>query len=141
MTVTNPGTGPINNVALKASFDPGLEHESKASAVMRNLGTLGPLESRVTQLTLMLRLAGRHITGVTATADGGLSDSADQALLVQQPDLGVELIGPEVAAHRPAGGVERPRHQPRRRAAAERDPARPPAAGIDFRQCHPGRAP
>src|SRR5262249_33577623 len=41
VTVSNPGTGPATNVLLSASFDQGLEHETKVNRVELPIGVLG----------------------------------------------------------------------------------------------------
>jgi uncharacterized repeat protein (TIGR01451 family) len=94
ITVSNPGTGSATNVKLTASFDLGLEHESKARSVDLPLGTLGPNESRTVPLVLSARQEGRFVTRVAGSADGGLRDQAEQPVLVQKAQVSLQIKGP-----------------------------------------------
>jgi uncharacterized repeat protein (TIGR01451 family) len=93
--VSNPGTGSIGNVLLADEFDAGLEHETKAARIKKTLGTLGPGETRTESLTLTPRQSGQLVNRVTATADGGLTASAQQAIMAQRGQLKIELAGPK----------------------------------------------
>jgi uncharacterized repeat protein (TIGR01451 family) len=106
ITVTNPGTGPAANVSLKAEFDPGLEHETKANPLNLGLGILNAGEARSVPLVLTPTRVGRLNTRVTATAEGGLTDTAEHAIVVQQPQLNVTIEGPKTKyVNRPADFV------------------------------------
>jgi uncharacterized repeat protein (TIGR01451 family) len=94
ITVLNPGTGPASNIGLTATFDPILEHETKAKEVKLNIGTLGGNESRTVPLTLTALQEGRPVTRVTATADGGLKDQAEHAVVVRKSQVSLKLEGP-----------------------------------------------
>jgi uncharacterized repeat protein (TIGR01451 family) len=94
ITVSNPGGGPAANVVLEDSFDAGLEHETKANPVKLTVGTLGPHESRTIKLTLTPRQPGNLVNRVVATADGGLADHSEHAVVVQEARLGVQVTGP-----------------------------------------------
>jgi uncharacterized repeat protein (TIGR01451 family) len=94
ITLTNPGTGPATNVMLKDSFDPGLEHESKANPLELTVGTLAPQQSKTVRLTLTPRLKGRLVSRVAATADGGLAADAQHAVEVQEPKLTIKQTAP-----------------------------------------------
>jgi uncharacterized repeat protein (TIGR01451 family) len=94
ITVTNPGTGPATNVLLSAAFDPGLEHDTHANPVELPLGTLGPGESKTVPLVLTPRREGRLVTRITATAEGGLSTTAEAALTVQAVKVAITKTGP-----------------------------------------------
>jgi uncharacterized repeat protein (TIGR01451 family) len=94
ITASNPGTGPATSVLLKATFDQGLEHESRYNPVELALGTLGPGEEKGVTLTLVPRRLGQLTNRLTATADGGLSDQAQHTVNVQEPRLSLKLSGP-----------------------------------------------
>jgi uncharacterized repeat protein (TIGR01451 family) len=94
ITVSNPGTGPANNVLLSDAFDAGLEHESRANPVILRLGTLAPNETRTIPLVLVPRQTGRLVNRVTATADGNLRDQAEHPVTVQQARLTLTQTGP-----------------------------------------------
>jgi uncharacterized repeat protein (TIGR01451 family) len=93
LTVSNPGTGPANNVLLQARFDDALEHDSRANPVELPLGTLAAGASRTVSLTLRPRRPGPASCRVVATADGGLVDQAQHTLTVQSARLEVRLTG------------------------------------------------
>jgi uncharacterized repeat protein (TIGR01451 family) len=94
ISVSNPGTGPVNNVLLSASFDAGLEHETRANPVELPLGTLGAGENRPVPLTLVARQAGKFVTRVTATGDGNLKSDAQATVVVQTGRLSISKTGP-----------------------------------------------
>jgi uncharacterized repeat protein (TIGR01451 family) len=94
ITVSNPGTGPATNVALSDSFDPSLEHESRANPVELKIGTLAAGESKTVPLTLTPRQVGRLVNRVTATADGGLVARAEHLVTVQSAQLKITKNGP-----------------------------------------------
>jgi uncharacterized repeat protein (TIGR01451 family) len=94
ITATNPGTGPATNVVLSATFDPGLEHESKVNTLQLKIGTLAPGESRTVPMTLTAQKLGRLVNRVSATADGGLRDQAEHPVVVQKAQLALTVTGP-----------------------------------------------
>lgn len=96
ITVNNPGSGPATNVLLKALLGTGLEHASRAPSVELALGTLAPGESKTTTLPLTGRQPGPLATRVTVTADGGLTQTADNQVTIQQPQLSLAVNGPPV---------------------------------------------
>jgi uncharacterized repeat protein (TIGR01451 family) len=93
MNVTNPGTGPLENVTLTAQFDQGLVHEKGVNTLNLTLGTLAPQESKSAALTLTPRAPGRLSTRVVATSNN-LSDSAEHVVIVQEPQLTLAVEGP-----------------------------------------------
>jgi uncharacterized repeat protein (TIGR01451 family) len=95
VTVTNPGDGTVTNVLLNAQYDPGLEAPQNAKTLTLALGNLAPGDSKNIPLTLTPRQPGRLVARVTATADGGLSDSAEHAVQVQQAQLTLSVFGPK----------------------------------------------
>jgi uncharacterized repeat protein (TIGR01451 family) len=92
ITVTNPGSGALDNVTLTAQFDPNLVHEKGVNTLNLALGTLQPQEVRNAQLVLTPKAAGRLGTRVIATANN-LSDSAEHFVVVQEPKLEVSIEG------------------------------------------------
>jgi uncharacterized repeat protein (TIGR01451 family) len=96
VTVTNPGTGPATNAVLTDSFDPGLEHESKANPVELKIGTLEAGQNVTKTLNLTPRDVGRFFNRVTATADGNLSAKAEHPVTVQLARLAITMTGPKV---------------------------------------------
>jgi len=95
INVSNEGQSPLTNVVVDATFDKTLKHADRATTMRLELGTLKPQENRpLPLLTLTPSEVGSFTTRVTAKADGGLVDTADQTIAVQQAQLGVKLIGP-----------------------------------------------
>jgi uncharacterized repeat protein (TIGR01451 family) len=94
VTVSNPGTGPATNVLLSANPDAALVHETAANPVELPLGSLGAGESRTVPITLTARQLGRLVNRVTATADGGLKDKAQHAVVVQEAKATLKITGP-----------------------------------------------
>jgi uncharacterized repeat protein (TIGR01451 family) len=96
INVINEGSSPMTNVVVEASFDKALKHADRATTMRLELGTLKPQENRpLPQLTLTPSEAGRFTTKVMAKADGGLFDTAEQTIAVQQAQLSVKLTGPQ----------------------------------------------
>jgi uncharacterized repeat protein (TIGR01451 family) len=93
--VANPGGAPAANVRVRASFDEGLEHESRTASVEVPLPVLNPGEQRdLLPLVLTPRKTGRLAVRVEAQADGNLRDRAEQAMDVQEARLKVSMTGP-----------------------------------------------
>jgi uncharacterized repeat protein (TIGR01451 family) len=93
ITVTNAGTGPATHVLLKDEFDAGLTHASKVNAVELSLVSLPAGASHTETLVLTPQQAGKLTNRVVASADGGLTDRAEQAVTVQDVKLGVKITG------------------------------------------------
>jgi uncharacterized repeat protein (TIGR01451 family) len=93
--VSNPGSGPATNVLLRGKLPDGLQHP-QGQVVEAELGTLAPGESRSVTLTATAAKAGRHLSEITASADGGLEATSRAA---------VQVLGAELQAHR--GGPQR----------------------------------
>ena len=94
ISVSNPGTAAINNIALTDTFDAGLEHESRANPVQVTVQNLQPGETKVVPLVLTPRQVGRLVNRVRATADGGLTAQAEHPVVVQQAQVGINISGP-----------------------------------------------
>src|SRR5262249_27028173 len=103
ITVMNPGTAPATKVGLKASLDPGLEHDAKVNQLELSLGTLDAGAKRSVHLTLTPRQAGALAARLEATADGNLRDQGQHAVNVVDAKLNVKIAGPATRyAGRPA---------------------------------------
>jgi uncharacterized repeat protein (TIGR01451 family) len=96
ITVTNSGTAPATNVLLSASFDPSLEHETKADPVELPPFPLGAGEVKTVPLVLVPRRAGQFVTRVSATADGNLRAETSRTVTVQAARMTVTKSGPKV---------------------------------------------
>jgi uncharacterized repeat protein (TIGR01451 family) len=96
ITLTNSGTAPAADVMLSASFDPALEHETKANPVELPLGTLGAGEVKNVPLILTPRRPGQFVTRVTATAASGVRAETSRTVTVQSARMTVTKAGPKV---------------------------------------------
>ncbi len=99
ITVTNPGSGPAENVRLTAEFDPALEPamdlKEKTNSLNLTLGTLLGGQTQSVGLPLRAKQMGRFSVRVTAVADGGLRDQADHVLVVQPAQASLSIDGPQ----------------------------------------------
>jgi len=95
IAVTNAGAAAVTNVMLSASFDRGLEHQSRANPVESQLGTLAPGETKAIPLMLTPTQAGRQALRVQATADGGLRSEGQAAITVQASRVAISVTGPK----------------------------------------------
>ncbi len=95
ITVSNPGSGIAQNVVISARIPKGLEHRRGEHLTMQ-VGALNPGESRDVRLALTAADAGRHPIQVEAIADQDLNDTADAAVAVVAPMLGLEIGGPPI---------------------------------------------
>jgi len=94
--VRNPGSGPAQDVVLKASPDQGLETEAGVPALETTLASIPAGGEQVIPLRLLPRKAGMHVLRVEATGKGGLKDRAQASLDVRAGKLTVRLTGPSV---------------------------------------------
>ena len=90
LSVSNPGTGPAENVTL--SLLP-LTPDDGETATHR-IGTIGAGESKTVEIELVARQTGVLNIQARAAADGGLTASASEEVMVRQPGVRVEVVGP-----------------------------------------------
>ena len=90
LTVTNPGTGPAENVVI-AFTPPG---EEDGSAARHEVGLLDPGASRSIELEITPQVAGELAMKAIASADGDLRDDFERRVLVRKPELIVDARGP-----------------------------------------------
>ncbi len=93
--VNNPGTGMASNVLIQAAVPEGLEHR-RGSLLTIEIGTLNPGESRQAQLNVTAVKGGSHQMAVRALADGGLSAQTAATMDIAEPQLSLQISGPEV---------------------------------------------
>src|SRR5262249_34400837 len=86
--VSNPGSGPLTNLIVRAKLPDGLTHP-QGQIVEADLGTVGPGDSRAVTLTTTAVKGGRYVNEIVGTADGGLEASAQSAVQVLGPLLQV----------------------------------------------------
>lgn len=94
LTVTNPGTVPLDTATAVVEFGSGLEHDTGESQVEATVGVVPPGESRVVTIPLIARKQGRF--GVRATVKSGdLADTQETVVAVQRMELVATVSGPE----------------------------------------------
>lgn len=91
LTISNPGTGPADNVRIDL-LPPGGGRDAVST---HNVGTLAPGESRSCEVELTAREAGKLNVEAVAMADGGLTSEATKELFCRKPELEVDWRGPE----------------------------------------------
>jgi hypothetical protein len=87
LTLTNPGTGDAENVAITLGSSP-------ASGATKQLGTLAAGERRELDVELTARDAGTMDIQAHALADGGLRAEAAIRVRVRRAQLEVKVVGP-----------------------------------------------
>ena len=95
ITVSNPGSGAAKNVTISARLPKGLEHRAGKHLTMQ-VGALAAGESRNVRLALTAAEPGNQPMSVDVIADGDLRDSADGAVNVLAPMLGLQIAGPQI---------------------------------------------
>jgi len=94
--VSNPGTGPAENVMVSLGAADGANQPN-------TLGTLAAGESRTLEVELTAKQAGEMRIQAVARADGDLEADAVHEVRVRRADLSVELTAPQlVYAESPA---------------------------------------
>jgi uncharacterized repeat protein (TIGR01451 family) len=93
LQVSNPGSGPVNNVVLHDDMPRGLQHPA-GEKIEADVGTLAAGQSKTVQLEATAMQPGKFINTVTATAAGGLQSSAQSEVTVIQGALQVRKTGP-----------------------------------------------
>jgi uncharacterized repeat protein (TIGR01451 family) len=91
LTLSNPGTGPAENVVVHVL---NLGGSDKIDEVHK-VGVLAPGMSRKIDLKMVARQTGTVLVKAQATALGGLSSEATKEVLVRRPALRVDLTAPE----------------------------------------------
>lgn len=100
--LTNPGSGDLDEINIKAEFDPGLESDlvkNPANDPAKNFVTtkvagLKPGESRNEVLVLTPKRAGALNMRVTATSSG-LVSAVVHTVTVQRPNMTLRVQGPD----------------------------------------------
>jgi uncharacterized repeat protein (TIGR01451 family) len=95
VTVSNPGDGPTDPIMLRAKLSEGLEGE-KGPEMMNEIGPLAAGESRVVKLVCKSVKGGAQKVTTSATADGGLSASAETVTTVSEAKLHIAMNGPKL---------------------------------------------
>jgi len=92
--LSNPGTGPLDEIMMLAQFDKGFEADKAgANSLETKVRGLAPGESRDETLILTPRVAGVLALSVSVSS-GGLKARADHTVTVQQPKVSLRVAGP-----------------------------------------------
>jgi len=92
--VANPGEAPVDNVVVRAQFDPALAHATRVDTLEVKLGKLGPRETKTLPLPLTAAGSGQPRCFVTARADGNLHSEADATVAIVRRELWLGIGGP-----------------------------------------------
>ena len=95
VTLTNPGTGIAQHVKIQIATPEGLE-ATRGDRSTIEIGSLNPGESRTMRLSFTAIAGGEQTLSVEATADSGLSESAEATVNVIAPSLSLEMEGPSL---------------------------------------------
>ena len=90
LTLTNPGTGPAENVKIEL-MPPGGAQDTVSS---HPLGDLAPGATQTVEVELTAREAGKMFVKGTASAEGGLKCEASKEIFCRKPELEVDFRGP-----------------------------------------------
>lgn len=94
LTVSNPGTVPLNTATAFVSFGGGLEHDTGDPQVEATVGTVPPGESRVVTVPLIARKAGQYRV-LARVRSGEVSDEQETLVDVRRMELAATIAGPE----------------------------------------------
>lgn len=72
ITIANQGDATATGLVIRDAFSPGLEHSTLQNPIERELGQLGPGQSRIIGVTFLVREEGELCQNLTLTGDGGL---------------------------------------------------------------------
>lgn len=94
-SVTNSGTGSIQNVRINDPLPDGMTTKNGSRSVTFDVGTLTPGQSRQYTSQVTASRTGRFVNKATASGDGDVSAaSAEVATVVRQPVLKITKTGP-----------------------------------------------
>ena len=96
ITVSNPGTGTVEQVVIEATIDDGLEHATGKKALTMSVGRLDAGESRSVRLSVVGVTGGPHAIRIQARAEDGLRAEATADVEVVAPEVSVALTGPKL---------------------------------------------
>ena len=94
LTVTNPGTVPLDTATAFVTFGSGLEHDTGEPQVETTVGIVPPGESRVVTVPLIARKTGQFRVRA-AVRSGELNDEQEAVVDVRRMELTATVNGPE----------------------------------------------
>jgi uncharacterized repeat protein (TIGR01451 family) len=94
LTISNPGTGPAENVKIELLPPGGKDEAPKDAATSHPLGDLPAGGSQTVEVELTAREAGKLFVKAMATAEGGLNCNTSKEVFCRKPELEVDWRGP-----------------------------------------------
>ncbi len=94
LTISNPGTGPAENVRIELMPPSGKETATPEATTSHSLGDLPAGGSQTVEVELTPREAGKLFVKAIALAEGGLTSNASKEVLCRKPELEVDWRGP-----------------------------------------------
>ena len=95
VTITNPGTGIAQNIKIQVATPEGLAATRNDRSTIE-IGALNPGESRTVRLSFTAIAGGEQTLEVAASADSGLSQTAEATVNVIAPSLAIAVEGPSL---------------------------------------------
>ncbi len=96
ITVTNPGTGTVQDVKIEAKLSEGLEHPMREDHLVIDVGSVGPGETRTYRLGLTAAKGGTQTVSIVATSSSEASSSDSVQFNVVAPSLKIAVEGPSL---------------------------------------------
>ncbi len=96
ITVTNPGTGTVQDVKVEAKLSAGLEHPTREDRLVIEVGAVGPGETRSYRLGLTAAKGGPQSVTVVATSSSEASSTDLVEFNVVAPSLKIAVEGPSL---------------------------------------------
>ncbi len=96
ITVTNPGTGTVQDVKVEAKLSAGLEHPTREDRLVIDIGAVGPGETRSYRLGLTAAKGGPQSVTVVATSSSEASSTDLVEFNVIAPSLKIAVEGPSL---------------------------------------------
>jgi uncharacterized repeat protein (TIGR01451 family) len=94
LTVTNPGTVPLDTATAFVTFGTGLEHDTGTDQVEATVGVVPPGESRVVTIPLIARKQGKFRVAARVKS-GELADEQESVVDVRKMELTATVTGPD----------------------------------------------
>lgn len=94
-TVTNNGTGVAKGVTIEQPLAQGLATSAGQNRVMAAVGDLGPGQSKTVEVMLKASGPAKVESVARAAGEGGLKAEAPVSQIIRQPQLVVQLSGPQ----------------------------------------------
>ncbi len=91
--LSNPGTGPVDEISVIADFDKGFEFDKPGQTLQSTVPRLAPGESHDVGLILTPRKLGPLGVRVSA-ASGNLKTQDQRVVVIQQPKVSLRIDGP-----------------------------------------------